>query len=54
MPGLLQRLMPREEGFFDLFAKQAENIHDGAEALLKMLSLHGSPRAGADYQGHRA
>jgi predicted phosphate transport protein (TIGR00153 family) len=38
MPGLLQRLMPREEGFFDLFAQQAENIHAGAEALLKMLS----------------
>src|SRR5271169_957856 len=38
MPGLLQRLMPREEGFFDLFAQQAENIHVGAEALLKMLS----------------
>ena len=38
MPGLLQRLLPREEGFFDLFAKQAENIHEGAGALLKMLS----------------
>src|SRR6266852_5649425 len=38
MPGLLQRLLPREEGFFDLFAKQAVNIHEGAEALLKMLS----------------
>jgi uncharacterized protein len=37
MPGLLQRFLPREEGFFDLFAKQAENIHEGAEALLKML-----------------
>jgi len=38
MPGLLQRFLPREEGFFDLFAKQAANIHVGAEALLKMLS----------------
>ena len=38
MPGLLQRLLPREEGFFDLFGKQAENIHVGAEALVKMLS----------------
>src|ERR1700721_2895927 len=38
MPGLLQRLLPREEGFFDIFAKQAENIHEGAGALLKMLS----------------
>ena len=38
MPGLLQRFLPREVGFFDLFAKQAANIHVGAEALLKMLS----------------
>jgi predicted phosphate transport protein (TIGR00153 family) len=38
MPGLLQRLLPREEGFFGLFVKQAENINTGAEALLKMLS----------------
>jgi hypothetical protein len=38
MNGLLQRIMPREQGFFDLFAKQAENIHEGAETLLKMLS----------------
>src|SRR6266852_6165402 len=38
MPGLLQRFLPREEGFFDLFAKQAVNIHVGANALLKMLS----------------
>jgi predicted phosphate transport protein (TIGR00153 family) len=37
MSGLLQRFLPREEGFFDLFAKQAENIHTGANALLKML-----------------
>src|SRR6202041_3132927 len=39
MTGLLQRLLPREEGFFDLFRKQAENIDRGAEAFLKML-LH--------------
>jgi predicted phosphate transport protein (TIGR00153 family) len=39
MTGLLQRLLPREEGFFDLFRKQAENINLGAEAFLKML-LH--------------
>ncbi len=38
MPGLLQRFLPREEGFFDLFAKQAANIHVGADALHKMLS----------------
>jgi len=38
MPGLLQRLLPREEGFFDLFAKQAVNINAGANTLLKMLT----------------
>jgi uncharacterized protein len=38
MPGLLQRLLPREERFFGLFVKQAENIQAGAEALVKMLS----------------
>ncbi len=38
MAGLLERFLPREEGFFDLFAKQAVNIHVGADALLKMLS----------------
>ena len=38
MPGLLQRLLPREARFYDLFVKQAENIQAGAEALVKMLS----------------
>jgi predicted phosphate transport protein (TIGR00153 family) len=38
MPGLLQRFLPREGGFFDLFAKQAVNINAGANALLKMLT----------------
>ena len=40
MPGLLQRLLPREERFFVLFVKQAQNIQVGAEALLKMLSQY--------------
>jgi len=30
--------MPREEGFFDLFAKQADNVVVGAKALQQMLS----------------
>ena len=38
MPGLLQRLLPREQGFLDLFAKQAVNINAGANAFLKMLT----------------
>jgi predicted phosphate transport protein (TIGR00153 family) len=38
MSGLLQRFLPREQGFYDLFVKQAENIHVGAKTLLQMLS----------------
>jgi uncharacterized protein len=37
MPGLLQRFMPREEDFFVLFGKQADNIYTGAKALVQML-----------------
>src|SRR6202790_3672796 len=38
MTGVLQRLFPREEGFYHLFVKQADNIFVGAKALLEMLS----------------
>jgi predicted phosphate transport protein (TIGR00153 family) len=38
MAGLLRRMLPREESFFDLFAQQAENIHSGAKALVDMLT----------------
>ena len=38
MPGLLQRFLPREEGFYALFVKQAENILRGSQALLDMLT----------------
>lgn len=38
MPGLLQRFLPREESFYALFVKQAENIHNGSRALVEMLS----------------
>jgi predicted phosphate transport protein (TIGR00153 family) len=34
----LQRLLPREEGFYRLFVNQADNILVGAKALLEMLS----------------
>src|ERR1700676_2104645 len=37
MPGLLQRFLPREEDFFVLFGKQADNIQVGSKALLQML-----------------
>src|ERR1700726_4187979 len=38
MAGVLPRLLPREEGFYHLFVKQADNIFVGAKALLEMLS----------------
>jgi len=38
MPGLLQRIMPREESFLHLFIKQAQNIQKGAKALVDLLS----------------
>ena len=38
MPGLLQRLMPREESFVHLFIRQAQNIQEGAKALVELLS----------------
>jgi len=38
MPGLLQRFLPREEDFFELFVKQAQNIERGALALVELLS----------------
>jgi uncharacterized protein len=38
MPGLLQRFMPREDDFFELFVKQAQNIEKGARALVELLS----------------
>ncbi len=38
MPGLLNRLLPREQSFFDSFVTLAENIDAGAKALVEMLS----------------
>jgi len=37
MPGLLGRILPREKSFFDMFIQQAENVRDGAQAMLDML-----------------
>ncbi len=37
MPGLLDRILPREKAFFDLFAEQAANIHAAAKALTELL-----------------
>jgi predicted phosphate transport protein (TIGR00153 family) len=37
MPGLLSKILPREEGFLTLFVRQAENVAAGATALLELL-----------------
>src|ERR1700756_3000278 len=38
MPGLLQRFLPRDDDYFQLFTRQAENIQKGAKALCDLLS----------------
>jgi len=37
MSGLLSRVLPREKSFFKMFQQQAENIHEGAQAIVAML-----------------
>jgi len=37
MPGLLQRFMPQDGDFFELFQKQADNVVSGAQAFVRML-----------------
>ncbi|MGH9574516.1 MAG: DUF47 domain-containing protein [Candidatus Acidiferrales bacterium] len=48
MPGLLQRILPREQSFFRLFVEQAVNVQAGAQALVDMLENYGDPVAGAE------
>ena len=47
MPGLLSRILPREEGFLTLFVRQAENVAAGATALVELLTTYTDPPAGA-------
>jgi len=35
---VFQRLMPKEEGFFDLFARHAETLVNGADAMVRLFS----------------
>jgi predicted phosphate transport protein (TIGR00153 family) len=37
MPGLLRRILPHEDSFFDLFTELAENVHAAAGALVDLL-----------------
>ena len=43
MPGLLSRVLPREESFFKMFVQQAENVHAGTKALVAMLANFSDP-----------
>jgi len=48
MPGLLKKILPHEKTFFEMFNRQAENVHNGALALVEMLENFENPEAGAD------
>ncbi len=48
MPGLLTRLLPREQSFFEMFVRQAENVNAGAQALVDMLENYDDPAARAE------
>ena len=48
MPGLLGKILPHERTFFEMFTHQAENVYDGASALVKMMERYDDPEAGAE------
>jgi predicted phosphate transport protein (TIGR00153 family) len=48
MPGLLTRLLPREQSFFEMFVRQAENVNAGAQALVDMLEHYDDPPVRAE------
>jgi hypothetical protein len=37
MPGMLSRILPRDDSFFKMFSELAENVHSGASAMLELL-----------------
>jgi len=48
MPGLLGKILPHERTFFEMFNHQAENVFEGASALVKMLERYDDPEGGAE------
>jgi uncharacterized protein len=46
MAGLLQKILPRENSFFQMFINQAENVQAGAQAVVDMLRDYSDPVAG--------
>jgi predicted phosphate transport protein (TIGR00153 family) len=49
MAGVLKRLLPREETFFAMFVRQAENVHAGTQALVAMLTNFDDPQSQARF-----
>lgn len=47
MPGILSKVLPREEGFYKMFTQQAENVRAGTKALVAMLASYSDPPAQA-------
>jgi uncharacterized protein len=48
MPGLLRRILPREEGFHNMFVELAENVCTAAKAMVAMLEDFSNPAAAAE------
>ena len=48
MPGLLGKILPHEKTFFQMFTQQAQNVYDGAAALVEMLEPYDDPEGGAE------
>lgn len=47
MPGLLQKLLPRDQSFFQMFIQQSENVRAGAQAMVDMLQDYSDPPTAA-------
>jgi predicted phosphate transport protein (TIGR00153 family) len=48
MPGLLNKILPREESYFAMFTELAENVHAAAKAMVEMLENYSNPFASAE------
>ena len=48
MPGLLRKILPREEGFHDMFVELAKNVSLAAKAMVAMLEDFSNPSADAE------
>jgi predicted phosphate transport protein (TIGR00153 family) len=48
MPGLLSRLMPHDQTFFEMFVELAETVQGGAQAMVDMLENYTNPQAHAE------